>query len=193
MHGRLTHILKQQISIANYLPQLKHLHLRYCLRLTDQGVNAIASSMPDLYSLDLSFCTKVTISALFGLLELRGRSLAELRLQGCNQLEVALDPNAPDTARHHSRRQPSSEQGGYAGRQLLCVLRSHRSHCALSILDVRQCMGQPSLDRGYPDSDSFVQGMAALHFEQKAPGLFSRPARCSPELVERLVRQFTTI
>jgi len=146
--------------------------------------------MPDLYALDLSFCTKVSISALFNLLEIRGQCLAELRLQGCHHLEIALDPNAPE---RQDRRQRPHAQGGYAGRQLLGVLRSHRNQCALSVLDVRQCTGQPSLDEGYPDTDPFVQGMAGLQFEQKVPGFFCRAARCDAELEQRLVDQFSSI
>jgi hypothetical protein len=162
------------------------LHLRYCKCITDAGVLAIAQSMTDLYSLDLSFCTKVTISALVSLLEIRGRSLAELRLQACCQFEIARDPNGPIV------RRGAQYDGGYSGRQILAALRSHDRQCCLSVLDVRMCTGQPSMTTGYPDHDPFVREMAKLSFEQNVPGVFVRPARWNPH-VERLLGKLTSM
>jgi hypothetical protein len=139
--------------------------------------------MQDLYSLDLSFCTRVTISSIFTLLEIRGNTLAELRLNSCRKLEIARDPHSPPVQR-------GQYNGGQAGRQILNALRSHGCSCCLSVLDVRHCGGQSVLNnKGYPPNDPFVQGMANLEFEQKLPGFFARPARWNPEVKRRLIGQ----
>lgn len=153
--------------------------MRYCKLISDTGVYAIAQSMPNLYSIDLSFCTNITISALVRILEIRGRSLSELRLQACRNLEIALDMHAFGPRAHN--------HGGYAGRQILAALRSHADRCCLSILDVRQCGGQPSMRDAYRETDPFVVGMAALSFEQKVPGFFGRPAQWNPEIKRNLI------
>lgn len=78
-----------QMDLAHYVPNLAHLHLRYCKRVTDTGINAITESMQNIYSLDLSFCTRISISSIFNLLEIRSDTLSELRLQNCHQLSIA--------------------------------------------------------------------------------------------------------
>jgi len=140
--------------------------------------------MQDLYSLDLSFCTKITATALFNLLEIRGDSLAELRIQSCRKLDIARDPNTPPV-------RPGGDQNeaGSAGRQILSGLRAHGGESCLSVLDVRHCGGQPGPQDAFPESDPFVQGMVALGFEQKVPGYFARPARWNSEVERRLVEQ----
>jgi Leucine Rich repeat len=168
------------VITAQYLPQLHHLHLRYCRRITDAGVNAIAHNMKGLYSLDLSFCTQVTISAIVNLLEIRGDCLAELRLMGCKNLDI---PQEPDSAATRLR------DRGRAGRQLVNAVRSHGSRCCLSVLDVRNCGVQHSIHTEYHKNDPFVRGMSTLLFAQKAPGFFSRPARWNRDIERRLVKQ----
>jgi hypothetical protein len=168
------------MDITQYVPQLNHLHLRYCQKITDTGLRIIADRMQDLYALDLSFCTKVTVSGIYHLLETRGDVLAELRLWGCRMLDIASNPITP-----------FSNEGGYAGRQILAVLRLlHRQHrhCGLSILDLRLCQGMPRLEQGYSDDDAFVKGMKALAFEQKVPGFFSRPVMWNHEVQKRILR-----
>jgi hypothetical protein len=64
----------------------------------------------------------------------------------------------------------------------------------MSILDVRQCGGVANDDND--DGDwSFVEGMTTLEFTQltqpRASGFFTRPARCSVDIVDRWVRQFS--
>lgn len=158
------------IALGQNVPQLSHLNLRYCKRLTDTGVNAIAQQMRDLYALDLSFCTKVTVASLFNLLEIRGRTLAELRIQNCRKLDIALNPNGPGD--------------GGDGRMILSALRSLGQECCVSILDLRQCGGQPG-----QNGDPFVEGMILLNFEQKLPGYFERKARWNTEVERNLVEQ----
>jgi hypothetical protein len=158
---------------------LSHLNLRYCKRLTDNGVYSIALKLPNLYSLELSFCTRVTVAALFNLLEVRGKTLAELRIQSCRKLDIAQDPNGLGG-------------DGSAGRLLLNAIRSPCNESCLSVLDLRNCGGQPDPNKGYLDNDPFVQGMASLHFEQKTPGYFARPARWSSDGEHQLVEQFVS-
>jgi hypothetical protein len=158
---------------------LSHLNLRYCKRLTDRGINSIALNLQKLYSLDLSFCTRVTVDALFNLLEVRGKTLAELRIQSCRKLDIARDPNGLGG-------------DGSAGRLLLNALRSPGNECCLSVLDLRNCGGQGDLNKGYLDNDPFVQGMVILQFEQKTPGFFARPARWNSEVEHQLVEQFVS-
>lgn len=129
--------------------------------------------MQNLYALDLSFCTKVTAAAIVFLLEARGDSLAELRLLSCQSLAIGQE-NA----------------GGQAGCQVVNALKA--SECALSVLDVRLCGGQPSLSQPYVDIDPFVQGMKSLGFTQKVAGFFSRPARWNMSIRRRLVEQLAT-
>jgi hypothetical protein len=183
--------------VTRHVPQLSHLHLRYCRHVSDAGVHAIAQGMPHLYSLDLGFCTKVTVAALVSLIEIRGHCLAELRLQACRNLDICADPygRVPTITTAPSRGVGRSVQyaGGYAGRQLLAALRLREDSCSLSVLDVRQCGGQPSLTVGYRESDPFVAGMATLSFEQRAPGFFVRPARWNPNIEQRLVNFFGSI
>lgn len=145
-------------------------------------MHAITQRVSHLYSLDLSFCTKLTVSALVSLLEIRGHSLAELRLLGCRNLDIARDPNGPPAPR-------GQNVGGYAGRLMLAALRSHDGRCCLSVLDVRDCAGQPSMTTDYPINDPFVVGMAALQFEQTVPGFFARPARWNRDVERHLVKQ----
>jgi hypothetical protein len=165
--------------LGQSVPQLSHLNLRYCKRLTDRGINSIALNLQTLYSLDLSFCTRVTVDALFNLLEVRGKTLAELRIQSCRKLDIARDPNGLDG-------------DGSAGRLILNALRSPSNESCLSVLDLRSCGGQPDPNKCYADNDPFVQGMASLQFEQKAPGYFARPARWNSEVERQLVEQFVS-
>ena len=164
------------------------------MRISDAGVNAVARSMKDLYSLDLTYCTRVTADSVCNLLQVRGDSLAELRLQGCRSLDFAIDPYAPNAAsaaaatagRNRVARHP---EGGAAGRSILEAIRSQGDDCCLSVLDAQRCCG--SLDEGYPSDEPFVRGMASLGFEQTA-GFFSRPARWNSSIQRRLVGLFVS-
>jgi hypothetical protein len=177
--------------------------MRYCKRITDSGVNAIAGTLQHLYSLDLSFCTKLTASSVCNLLESRHETLSELRLQQCRQLKIARDPNDDDDDGHDGRggRHHTIARGARDGQSILKSLKSpvrsrflqqagtQQQQSNLSILDVRFCGGQPNMDVGYPDSDPFVRGMNSLQFEQKTPGFFSRPARWNASVQARLLEQ----
>jgi hypothetical protein len=135
--------------------------------------------MKDLYSLELSFCTRVTAVALCNLLEIRGKTIAELRIQSCRKLDIARDPRGLGG-------------DGSAGRMILYALRFPGSESCLSVLDLRHCGGQPDPNQGYSNNDPFVQGMNGLQFEQKAPGYFARPARWNSEVERHLVEQFVS-
>jgi hypothetical protein len=119
----------------------------------------------------------VTVAALFNLLEVRGKTLAEIVIQSCRKLDIAPDPNGLGT-------------DGSAGRLILNALRSPDNENCLSVLDLRNCGGQPDPNKGYLDNDPFVQGMASLQFEQRTPGYFARPARWNSEVERQLVEQF---
>ena len=170
-----------QTSLANFVPHLSHLHARFCKRVTDIGVRAIASSLEDLYTLDLSFCTKLSAHAIASLLELRGGSLSELRLQGCYSLTIG---GAVD-----HRRPPGLDPPGAAGRAIVNALRSHGPSCCLSALDVRDCGGQPPRGTPYPTHDPFFIGMTDMGFRQRVAGYFDRPACWNNYIERRLVHQ----
>lgn len=192
----LVSISSAKIGIAQKLPQLAHLYMRYCKRLTDAGINAIANAMVNLYSLDLSFCTKLTRSSICNLLESRRETLSELRLQECRQLEIVHDAEGYEMGRG---RQGHISQGARDGQAILKSLKSPigsylRNTSAaqesnLSILDIRSCGGQPSTDSIYPHSDPFVRGMLSLNFEQRTPGFFARPARWNAIVQCHLLQQ----
>jgi hypothetical protein len=165
------------------IPQLNHLHLRYCKRITDAGINAITQNMSELYSLDLSFCSRVTAASIFNLLEIRFDCLTELRLKSCNKLDIVREHDQDPLA---SRQRVDAAR--CSGRVILNAIGSHADHC-LCILDVRECGGQPSPTEAYPDTDPFVEGMRHLQFEQRVPGFFSRPARWNAHVQRRLVGQ----
>ena len=169
-----------QIDLASNVSQLNHLHLRYCKRITDVGINAITSSMSNLYSFDLSFCTRVTAAAIFNLLETRYDCLSELRLKNCTNLAMVHDSQGPQTATRTT----------LAGRLILNALEAHGAEHCLSILDVREC-GKHALNptEPYPENDPFVQGMVGLQFQQRVPGFFCRPARWNSKVQNRLVEQ----
>ena len=182
-------LLQQQI--AQNLLQLVHLHLRYCKRLTDVGVNAIANHM-NLYSLDLSFCSKVTSQSICNLLELRHETLAELRLQECRQLKIVRDPD--DDNGMPPQRNRNQNRGGEDGMAILRSLRSPTGILGtapsnLSMIDLRCCGGHEHIHKIYPESDPFVRGMVALQFRQKTPGFFARPARWNDRMQARLLAQ----
>ena len=151
------------------MPNLAHLHLRYCKRVTDTGINAITENMQNIYSLDLSFCTRISISSIFNLLEIRSDTLSELRLHNCHQLSITTNSQ-------------SQTADGSAGRSILAALEA-KDHC-LCTLDVRNC-GVPET---YQQDEPFVQGMSALHFDQVVPFFFSRPARWNTNVQRRLLR-----
>lgn len=188
-----------------------HLHLRYCKRITDAGVDAIANGMQHLYSLDLSFCSKVTVRAVCSLLEWRRESLAELRLRECRQLQITQEPDDFLTGDYDRRGTQQQQQNvprtGPDGQAILKSLRSpagysrirsstdnapvvEESH--LSMLDLRCCSGQPDICCPYPDNSAFVRGLAVLGFQQKAPGFFARPAKWNDKMQTRLVDQLDT-
>ena len=152
--------------------------------MTDIGVEAIIRHLEKLYTLDLSFCTKVNASAIVSLLEMRGGSLSELRLQGCRNLTIG---NTVDF-----RRQLPVAEYGAAGRAIVNALRSHGGSCCLSALDVRDCGGQPQKGAEYKANDMFVIGMAEMSFRQSVPGYFVRPARWNGRIERRLVDQLLT-
>jgi hypothetical protein len=163
--------------------------MRYCKRLTDNAVNIITNSMCNLYSLDLSFCTRVTVSSIFKLLDIRFDSLSELRLKNCSQLDIATQSNLS------ARQRVPVSVGGTDGRIITNAIRSHADHC-LSILDMRECVGVIQTSGtsvvGYSDKDPFVMRLRALGFEQRVSGFFYRPARWS-SVQRHLVEEMQSI
>ena len=177
-----------QISLCELAPQLNHLYLRYCKRITDAGVDAIAHGMKELYSLDLGFCTKVTANSICNLIQVRGDSLSELHLQRCRSLDFAREPYDPSSVARHGH---NDFEGGVAGQMVLSALKSHGDGCCLSVLDIQYCGGSRE-GEGYPEDDPFVQGISSLGFTQAFPGYFSRPARWNLKIQRRLVQQFVS-
>lgn len=171
-----------QASIAKSVPRLSHLHARYCKRLSDNGVLAIARQLENLYTLDLSFCTKVSPAAIQSLLEIRNESLAELRLQSCRNLSIG-------NTRDFRVRRGNEIEAGSTGRIIVNVLQSRGDLCCLSALDVRDCGGQPRDGAAYHGDDPFVRAMSTMDFQQRVPGFFNRPARWNPQIETRLVDQ----
>jgi hypothetical protein len=137
-------------------------------------VNTITHRLANLYSLDLSFCSNVTARSLFNLLDVRGQSLAEFRIQCCPRLDIAAA--FPGT--------------GSAGTLILNALRLHvnAGGTTLSVLDVRYC-GAYQEGVGYAEEDPFVVGMSQLGFTQNAHGFFSRSACWNADVDARLVNQ----
>lgn len=172
--------------MASSVPQLSHLQARYCKRISDAGVQAIARHLESLYTLDLSFCTKIHASAIYSLLEIRGGTLAELRLQSCHNLDIGF---APDGTEPNGT--PAAEAAD-AGGMILKALALHGDTCCLSALDVRGCGGQPNGGAQYRVNDPFVISMARIGFQQPSPGYFVRPARWNAEIERHLVGQFIT-
>lgn len=161
------------------MPQLSHLQARYCKRISDAGVNAITRHLGNLYTFDLSFCTKISPDAVSSLLEIRGRTLAELRLYSCHNLSIGIPLDG------------SEPNGAHVGNVILNALRSHGDACCMSALDVRGCGGQPNngVDE-YRIDDPFVVGLTEMGFQQRVPGYFVRSARWNTQIEQRLIRQF---
>uniref|UniRef100_A0A1D1Z5G4 DNA repair protein rhp7 n=1 Tax=Anthurium amnicola TaxID=1678845 RepID=A0A1D1Z5G4_9ARAE len=66
------------------LPSLTTISLKGAYRLSDDGLNALASSAPILSSLDLGQCSLITSAGIISLLEKLQRVLRELHLDDCN-------------------------------------------------------------------------------------------------------------
>ena len=116
--------MTMQTQLVRQTPNLEHLNLQYCFRLTDQSVLAMAGNLTSLSTLDLSFCRRLT--TVRPLLEYR--KLTELRLRSCTGLEWIYD---------------DAERIGEGARQLLNAI----PH-SLCLLDVRQCPRSEPLVRG---------------------------------------------
>ena len=178
-----------QERLVEHVPQLRHLQMRYCKRLTDKGVQTLAARLCNLYTLDLGFCTLLTVDSLFHLLNVRRDSLAELRLQNCRQLAIGMQ------FRDTGTRRGLEKVEGSDGRLLANAIRSHHPKHCLSVLDVRGCGSPDSIYRNilgvhseqagnhrkqpFWDTDPFVIAMKGLDFEQRVPGFFSRQPRWS--------------
>lgn len=152
--------------------------MRYCKRITDLGIETIAIKMKELYSLDLSFCTRFTPSSICHLLKAQNESLAELRLKNCSQFQI------------RSGNSNSNTSDANAGPLILNAIRSSPD-CALSVLDLRNCVKHSTVSRNDPYSESgpFVVGLRELGFVQSLPGFFSRAAQWNPQIQSRLVKQ----
>ena len=168
--------------MATNVPRLHHLHLRYCKRITDAGINAITYNMPNLHSLDLSFCSRITSSSIFHLLECLHETLSELRLRNCGLLDIFSTDDGPGVG-------SNGGNVGLAGNRILNGIRSHGSGNCLCLLDVRGCGGIATPQQNYPESDPFVHGMSDLQFQQRVPGFFSRKAQWNAGVQRRLVQQ----
>ena len=165
------------------MPQLHHLHLRYCKMITDTGLGAIACSMKRLYSIDLSFCSRITVQGIVSLLESRQDTLNELRLQHCSQMFN------PGNMSHPSESNIDALYHGYAGQAIVDILRLLGSFSNLSALDLRNCTDQTNGVMGFANEDPFLRGMLALGFAQLVPGFLRRPTRPS-RLCEDLLHDF---
>ena len=169
--------------LAQTIPNIQHLHLRYVRRITDASVDAIAANMHHISSLDLSFCTRITHQSLVNLLETRYMTLSELRLYSCHQLDMTV-PLLQQQQRNIAQRDESVAQ------LLLDAIKLHGHDNCLNILDVRGCKSEPrrgAVPRG--DDQVFIRGMAGVKFEQKIPGFFVRPARWNSDVQKRLAQQ----
>jgi hypothetical protein len=131
----------------------------------------MAHNMTRLYSLDLSLCTNVSIDALVYLLEKSCKSLCELRLYNCCQIDLTL-PAAKD-------RGPDMSP---AGRRILDAIHLHGTCGALCLLDVRGCVGTHPREKMRTLDDSFVQGMKTMGFKQSLPNFFERPIQWTEEM-----------
>lgn len=153
------------------MPQLHHLSLRYCKRLTDQSVDALAAGLPDLQTLDLSFCTnKISVAALATLLQVRGCVLTELRLW------------------HGRPRGPTGP--------LVRAIRSLLRHeCALCVIDLRHCSFLLLRGDNADDSTSLRRALLEqLHFvERNSPGLFTREPRGGRAMEQRYISYYERI
>lgn len=168
-------ISSSQPAAAGFASRLMHLQLRYLRRITDVCLEQIVQNMTALYSLDLSFCTKLTVGGLTQLLCLR--TLAELRLYSCRQLEVEGGAARGDDS-VNARRNVSN------GCRLAKSIENNGSN--ISFLDLRECQ-QHEL---YRRDDVFLRLMAKLGFSEILQGLFIRPACCNEEVKRRLVDNF---
>mmetsp|Transcript_31458 Transcript_31458/g.44655 ORF Transcript_31458/g.44655 Transcript_31458/m.44655 type:complete len:173 (+) Transcript_31458:531-1049(+) len=154
------------------------------MKITDEGINAIANSLHNLHSLDVSFCARVAIAAVLNLIKVRHQSLVELRLQHCSQLDIVRDFRQVD--RQINRRE------GVDGLSILNVLRACGQKSNLCLLDLRSCGGHNQTYANYPENEPFVRGMHLLSFEQKLGGFFVRPLRWDLEIQQQLVDQIMT-
>jgi hypothetical protein len=159
-----------QITLVRHVPQLQHLSLRYCKRITDQSVEALAAGLPDLQTLDLSFCTRLSVAALATLLRLRGHVLTELRLWRCR-----LRGTAGPLAR---------------------AIQSLTQDCALCVMDLRYCS---LLDRNDVDSFDLRRALLSepWHFIDQSPegiaGLFTREPRGGRAMEQRYISYYERI
>lgn len=148
--------------------------LRYCMRVTDAGVQAIAHSLRSLYSLDLSCCPNVTSASLAELLLLTSSHLVELRISRCRGLDLVTQPEIHRRYRHH----PPGQLGD-AGNVILKALR--RPDCCLSLLDVST--GGHDLEEQLNEQDEdlqlFASAVESLGFTHRPAGFFSRPCNWS--------------
>ncbi len=157
------------------------MHLRYCKKITDAGVNAITHSMRRLYSLDLSFCSRITSAAIVNLMELRKDTLTELRLQNCPLLDTSSQVS------HYSDPNGDLSSHSQAGRAMFNALRSVGSLSHLSILDLRNCGRHRNDNEGFPCDNAFAQGMLTLRFKQVVPDFYRRPTRPDQALYQDLL------
>lgn len=74
--------------VAQQLPYLEDLNLRYCYKISNQSVDALCASVPRLRTLNLSQCSKITDVAILRMVECM-TVLRELRLWGCTKLTSA--------------------------------------------------------------------------------------------------------
>jgi hypothetical protein len=162
------------VGVAESLPQLVHLQLRYVRRITDRSIDAISSRLSGLFSLDVSFCTKLTAGGLTKLLRERSDSLSELRIFSCRQLNLE---GASITANAGNVR---LSIGG--GRRLAQALAFVGQTSILSVLDARACDDQASMAR----DETFLRNMSDLGFVEELRGFFRRPAVLSEAVGRQL-------
>lgn len=135
--------------------------------------------MPNLYSLEASHCPKLTVTSIARLLETRGESLAELRLQQCHQLWQSLFNS---TMPQRSSRAIDDEDGRCEAHKqaFLYSLKSHDMRLSLSVLDLRYGPGDSrAIDK------TFDHQLRLLGFAKYGSGYFHRPAAMSTELAGR--------
>ena len=175
------------VGISPLGPRLMHLQLRYLKLITDTSLECVAQKMTSLYSLDVSFCTKLSVGGVVRLLT-ESKSLAELRLYSCRQLDVEGGGGLPmmnGVGGNHGR---NGAGAGNNGRRFVRALKSADMQRELkagtiSFLDLRGCQQHEPFIR----DELFLNGMAALGFAEAMRSLFVRPAGWNKQLKRQLM------
>ena len=157
------------------------MQMRYCGLLTDVAITALARSLRSIYSLDISFCTRITVRALVELLHFRSKSLFELRLYRCRQLDFRDSVGMRRPVQNMtSATSPTSDS----------FLKALKKDTCLSVLDLRQCA--PFLSgKTLAANHSFSRRMKKFGFSENVSGFFTQKPRWDEGTRRRLEQNFT--